>query len=555
MTAEPEEVLEREEAGRPWKLWQMGKAAVVDRLRALPPVKRQAVFDMIREKHGLGALVDVRGDRARFWYRPEQLVTLEELKRKKMVLFVGNRGDGKTDSAVYLFDWLVRNGIAKHPRIFAANADDVKKIVVFGLSGIMQLYERGDPRRPRWMSADGHGTLRYPNGVVVNCYSAEVKKGSVGHAGDVDLYDDVTKWSGKEDAWNHARTSCREGIGLGIVATSTGEGEQDIWNLIEGSAESSTTLIKRLGGPDTDPPTRPNLFNLSYRYYEQMAEELGDTDFYRREMLGEKVSEQSPFTGLDFDTPPIRIHTAPRSDFEKVVIAVDPAEGKGGDHDEWGIGAAGRRFDKHIVALDDASGSFDDDEAAAEVIRMCKLWGTNEIIVENNRGQHRVKNAIEAAYYRLRFEATQAEEPPEHFPELPRFHPTNAKEGKVLRAGPLRVLYLQGTLHHVAGLRELERQQREWKPKGPRRPRQDDRIDWLVHAVQFLAGLGDVSTTRLEHIKGLGDRVRKLKGKPPRGDVSASGLITSDQVPPGDPRSSYRPRRRGRGGISKKKIW
>lgn len=49
-------------ARRPWKLWQMGRAAPVDRLRALPPVKRQAVFDMIREKHGAGALVDLRGD-------------------------------------------------------------------------------------------------------------------------------------------------------------------------------------------------------------------------------------------------------------------------------------------------------------------------------------------------------------------------------------------------------------------------------------------------------------------------------------------------------------
>jgi hypothetical protein len=77
-----------------------------------------------------------------------------------------------------------------------------------------------------------------------------------------------------------------------------------------------------------------------------------------------------------------------------------------------------------------------------------------------------------------------------------------AKEGKRLRAGELRPLYLGGLLHHLPGLavldtrgreeRSLEKQQREWDPDAPRRPRVDDRIDWLVHAVHHLYTLAEM---------------------------------------------------------------
>ncbi|MEQ9319775.1 MAG: hypothetical protein RIF41_11495, partial [Polyangiaceae bacterium] len=391
-----------------------------------------------------------------------------------------------------------------------ANQGDVDKITVNGPSGIMALYDRTDPRRPKWLRAEGPaGTIRYPNGTEVICFSAEVPKAAVGYGGDVDLYDDVTKWSGKETAWNHARTSCREGIGLGIVATSAGEGEQELWALLEGSKENKRVLIKNLGWGDERPPIRPNIFNLSYAYYETTEQELGDSDFYRREMLGEKVSATSPFSGLEFDSAPIRVLHAARAEFEEIVIAVDPAEGKGGDHDEWGIGAAGRRHDGHIVALDDASGSFDDDEAAAEVMRLCEVWNASKIIVESNRGK-RVRNAIVAAYYQRELEVAKAAGDTERVSlEMPEIVPIQAKDGKQLRAGPLRVLYLQGTLHHVSGLKLLEKQQREWKPAGPKKPRQDDRIDWLVHAVHFLANLGELGATAAQQLSGLAEATDK----------------------------------------------
>ena len=96
---------------------------------------------------------------------------------------------------------------------------------------------------------------------------------------------------------------------------------------------------------------------------------------------------------------------------------------------------------------------------------------------------------------------------------MPTFVPIQAKERKKLRAGPLRVLYLQGTLHHVQGLRTLEKQQREWKPDAPKRPRQDDRIDWLVHVVLHLADLANLGVGAGRQLAGLAEATdRALKG-------------------------------------------
>lgn len=475
-------------------------APLVERLRMLPPKARAHIFAEVERLLGPGALADIRHDYEGVWLRDHQIVEHVELEAHGLVVFTGPRGDGKTFAAAYLFDRTIRLGKARRPRIFAANEGDIDKAVVHGESGIMSLYSRRDPLRPRWIAAEGPaGVLRYPNGIEVLCFSAKAPEGAVSYNGDLDFYDDVAKWGASAfTAWAHARASCRIGIGCGIVAT-TRRGTVLLRKLLQGDV--SGVLIKR--GTDL----RANRFNLSSKIYRQLEAELAGTDFLRQELDDEDISASSPFSDLQFDVAPIRILSAPRVDFVELVVAVDPAEGKGGDHDEWGLGVAGRRADGHVVALDDASGSYDDDEAADGALALCDRWGVSKIVVESNRGP-RVLNALKAAHYRRERDAALAKAP---MPRLPELVPITAKEGKRLRAGPLRVLYLRGMLHHVAGLAKLEKQQREWEPDGPRRPRQDDRIDWLVHAVHYLADLGAIVQHAGPQLDGLAERVRGMQ--------------------------------------------
>lgn len=450
-------------------------SALVDRLRTLPPEARAAILDAVLSEPG--SLADLRWDFEGFWARPDQLVTPAEVTAHALVVFAGPRASGKTEAAVQLFNREILSGRATRPRIFAASEGDVDKAVVHGPSGILATLAPGS--RPVWIAGEGPaGILRYPNGVEAVCFSARSPEGAVSHQGDLDLYDDVAKWGSQAFvAWAHARASCRIGLACGIVATT----------------RRGTTLLRKLLGGDVDgvlirraPDLRANRYNLSAKFFRSMAAEFDGTDFLRQELEDEEVGS-SPFSGFDFAVPPIRLEQIDRAALAEVVVAVDPADGKGADHDEWGIGAAGRRRDRHVVALDDASGSYDDDEGAAVALDLCDRWGARVIVVEVNRGP-RVRAAIRAAFYQR-----LAEGGGDRARAMPEIVGVTAREQKRLRAGPLRGLYAQGMLHHLPGLAALERQQREWDPDGPKRPRQDDRIDWLVHAVHHLADLGRVT--------------------------------------------------------------
>ena len=84
---------------------------------------------------------------------------------------------------------------------------------------------------------------------------------------------------------------------------------------------------------------------------------------------------------------------------------------------------------------------------------------------------------------------------------LPELVPVVAKEGKKIRAGETRSLYLGGLVHHLPGLgvldkrgieeRSAEKQMREWDPGAPKRARADDRIDWIVHAIHALGAIAE----------------------------------------------------------------
>ncbi len=74
---------------------------------------------------------------------------------------------------------------------------------------------------------------------------------------------------------------------------------------------------------------------------------------------------------------------------------------------------------------------------------------------------------------------------------------------------------------------------REWEPEGPKRPRQDDRIDWLVHAVHHLADLGNTVVDAGPQLSGLAEKVQTLQ---PR--VGPGGLQKSPGLPGWDPRST-----------------
>lgn len=467
--------------------------SLVDGLRLLPPRQRSELFARLATRPG--ALSDVRHDwqdldgKPGFWARPEQCFTFEDVERHGLIVICGARREGKTRAARELWVRGVDEGRALRPRVFGATEADVDKSIMHGVSGIMTHLSPDQRRRWRWIADEGPaGTVRVRNklgrDVEVVCFSAAAPEGAVSHAGDWDLYDDVKKWGSRAlTAWTHARISCSEGDACGIVAT-TRDGTALLRKLLGGKVDGVLVRNLRVGG---------NRTNLAAKWRGQIKAELGEVagDLLRQELDDEDTSASSPFgPPINFDAAPIRLTEVRREDLVEIVVAVDESGGKGGDHDLWGIGGAGRFRSKHVVALEDDSGSYDDAEAGEKILRLCERLGATKIIVERNRGD-RVLTVIRAAWYKRMAEGKEGE-----LRALPEIVGVVAREQKQLRAGVLRPLYLGGMgacmLHHGPhpSLRLLERQQREWDPDAPPRPRQDDRIDWWVHAVHHLARLG-----------------------------------------------------------------
>jgi phage terminase large subunit-like protein len=308
-------------------------------------------YDALAEEPG--ALADVFFD---FWAREDQLVTVEEMVSYSLIIFEGPRRQGKTQAATQLFMREIHEGRSERPVIMAATEHDVDKTVVHGSSGIMEAMP--PELRPRWIPAEGAaGVLRCTNGVEVQCHSARNPKSLVGYTCDLLLFDDVAKWqtTTAAEAWQQSTAACSAGNANRIAATTLDGTALLVEKFLSGSMDG--VLVKR------SEDLRHNRYNIAEKYYRQLLAEFGGTDWYRRAMLMENVRAGNPFYGLDFDAKPIRVLEAPRAEFVEVVVSVDPSDGKGGDHDDWGIGVAGRRRDRHVVVLDDQTAQYDDDEA------------------------------------------------------------------------------------------------------------------------------------------------------------------------------------------------
>lgn len=523
---------------------------IADRYRRLPPKERARLRAEIEgdPELGPGALYDLHHAWEDVWLRPYQIVTDRDLNPEDddppgLIIFTGQRGDGKTQSAVTLFDRLIKEGKAEKPRIFAATDADVEKYVIKGESGIFTLYDKSDPERPSWHKNAGFcGELRYPNGVIVDCFSAAAPEQATAGNGDLDLYDDPAKWGANtRTVWTHARASCRIGIGLAITAT-TKRGTELLKNLLKGGMKG--VILRR------PPALDANRFNLKKGYKEQAIRELGEhDDLVRQELFDEDIVSGAPFTDLDFDSHPIRIVECARAELREVVIAVDPAEHNGTSHDEWGIGAAGKRHDGHFIALEDQSDVLGEEEAGDRIIALCEHWGAWKIIVETNRSKA-VTSTIRAAYYKRRLEAMEAGETP---PPMPEIIPVHVKQGKTIRAGHVRPLYIQGVVHHLPGLHKLEKQQRNWNPNGPRRPRQDDRIDWLVHALTHLARLAGKVPVSIDQVKGLAERSQRISRQQAVQREGATLMMGGDAVRTIE-NTRRAGRRPGRHSMGKKKL-
>jgi phage terminase large subunit-like protein len=459
--------------------------ALVDQLRQGPPAEVEALLSTWTILDAEALAWEWRP----FWARADQIAPAGKWKHW---LLIGGRGSGKTES---LSRWVIeraRAGLGPI-RLIAGTLADVRTTMVEGeQSGILAL---SPPEfMPTWdpSADDGAGLLTWtlPDGrkVYARGFSAERPKRLRGKQSRTDAYDDLAGMGPRaKEVLDMAQFGLRVWGDTRAAYTTTPEDVPVIVHLLEG--ELAGMVMSR---SETD----ANIGNLSQDFIGTTLAPYAGTELEDQERRGILIrkSKSSPFHGIDFAAAPCRISSVDPAELEEIAIGVDPAEGVGEEHDEWGIVVAGRRRDRHVVTMEDLSDLLDSDDAGARVIGAALTWGARcsgahvVVVAETNRGEDRVVTVLKAAYYKL---AAAAAQEGRAIAALPEVVGVRAKEGKILRASDVRPLFVLGVAHHLAGLAFLEAQALALKPGGPKRRRQDDRIDAEIHALHHLCGLGD----------------------------------------------------------------
>lgn len=447
---------------------QVTALALVDELRQLP---LEAVEGILRSL--------APDEAAALWWEWESFWSRED-QRQPPGFWVywwlfGAKGTGKTRSAAQWVIARARAGLGP-VMLVAGTDDDIRDTMVEGPTGILACSP--PDFMPKWQVSKGGGKLVWPNHVTGRGFSAAEPDRFTGKASQTCWGDDLSAWG------LHAKAV--------FDIMSWGLREGDARCVLTANPEETDLVLSLCDDPGrpivvTESKLDANLANLS-RGYEATIAQFKGTEQEQRHRFGKMIrtSASNPFRGIAFDAPPVRIHDA--GELTRIAVSWDPADGAGPQHDDHGIGAAGAREDGHIVGLEDASADMEIPDAAEALLDILDRWADLypaaqlEICAEVNRGERVVRGALEAAHWR-RVAEKRSKRP------LPEIVPVRAREGKVLKAGDLRGLYLGGLLHHLVGMGPAEAQQRGWNPLAAKRPKQDDRIDWLTQVVRHLARL------------------------------------------------------------------
>lgn len=442
--------------------------SLVDDLRTWPAAEREAMLALLSAEE-LAALVWSWAD---FWARDDQIAPPGEWDY--WWLF-GGKGSGKTRSAAQWVNARARAGLGPI-RLAAGTFDDVLDTMIEGVSGLIASAPPDFVPEIEWSKK----RVVWPNGVVGLCFSAAEPGKAHGKPGQTDWYDDLTNWkTHAKELFDLLVFGMREGDARAVLTANPEESE-----LIVSLFDDTNRLIVR-----TDSKLDQNLANLAPSLRRNLKQFEGtELELRHRHGVMVRSSASNPFRALAFDAAPIRVHEA--GELVEIALVLDPADGNTSSHDEWGIGCAGRREDRHVVGLEDASARLEENDAGETALDLLDRWAdlypdaSLVIVAETNRGEKRIRSTINAAHWR-RVAEGRSRRP------LPEIVGAAAKDSKGIRAHPLRGLYLGGLLHHLPGMATCEAQQRTWNPSAPRRPASDDRIDWWTHAVHYLRGLGD----------------------------------------------------------------
>lgn len=390
------------------------------------------------------------------WARPNQLPP--EGNWNTWLVLAG-RGFGKTRLGA---EW-VRKIAADYPgcriALLAETAADARDVIIKGDSGLLAC----DPLLTEDCWSPTNRCLTWPNGTKAFTYNATEPDQLRGPQHHFAWVDELAKFRYIQESWDQLQFGLRLGDHPKVLVTTTPQPKK----LIKHLNSDPNTVVTRGS-------TMDNVANLAKSAVDQMYDRYKDTRLGRQELEGEILGDIPGALWSPDMVEDARIRSDDAPDFDRVIVAVDPAASSEEGADEHGIVVCGLARDKDGYArgyvLEDASMRGRPEEWAKVAVRMYRKWEADRIVAEKNNGGEMVETVIKTADRSVPVKLV------------------HASRGKVVRAEPISALYEQGRIHHVGQFSELEDQMFSFSIDLVRNASEGspDRVDALVWALTEL---------------------------------------------------------------------
>lgn len=362
-------------------------------------------------------------------------------------LILAGRGFGKTRTGSETVRMWVNQGLYKRIALIGRSIREVRDIMVEGQSGLLSCCPKDE--RPRFEAVTNR--LVWPNGAVATLFGGDNFEKLRGPQFDLAWVDELAKFRRPQDLWEQLMLCLRLGQNPRCIITTTPRPIPLIEKLLK---SSDITLTKGT--------TFDNEKNLAPAYLKQIVKQFEGTRLGAQELYAELLTEQQ---GALWQRSIIR-YQQPQENYQRIVIAIDPATTHHDQSDETGIIVAGITKDRTAYVLEDLSGRHSPAYWTQRVVEAYWRYKADRIVAEVNKGGDLVERVIRSFDSRISYRAVRA------------------TRGKMTRAEPIAALYEQGKVFHERPLTLLENQLCHYvsglSTKSP------DRLDALVWALTDL---------------------------------------------------------------------
>ena len=381
-------------------------------------------------------------------------------------LILAGRGWGKTRTgAMDTMLFALRNPESR-VAVVTPTFGDLRRVAFEGVSGILKHLPEQCMLQGRGQGYNASASeIRLYNGSIIMGFSATEPDRLRGPQFHRAWCDELAAWR-YPDAFDQLMFALRLGDSPKCIITTT---------------PKPTPLIKQLVERKDVRTTRGSTFeneaNLAASTLAMLRERYQGTKLGRQELYAEIIDAMEGALWRPSLIDESRLDQNVDVNFEKIIVAIDPAVTSGENSDETGIVVVGKGGQNQYYVLEDKSGKYSADEWGRMAITAYHEWQADIIVAEVNNGGDLVERLIRGID-----------------PNVP-YRSVHASRGKMVRAEPIAAMYEQRRVHHMGFFSELESQMCTYT--GDRPKPSPDRLDALVWGLTELSKSSGTASWRI----------------------------------------------------------